>query len=122
MTEKEKEKKKKKKSGGVVGFFRDFTYGMATHGMARHALGAPLHPDHHGRHAWYPHTSALLFPPPSPSCGASDHHMETQDVERKGFCGQYVLRVGSSQIDAEITFFLRLRSFKRRVYVSCRRF
>ena len=22
----------------VVGFFRDFTYGMATHGMARHAL------------------------------------------------------------------------------------
>ncbi|UCB48186.1 MAG: hypothetical protein JSW56_13690, partial [Deltaproteobacteria bacterium] len=30
----EKEKKKKKKSGGVVGFFRDFTYGMATHGMA----------------------------------------------------------------------------------------
>ena len=34
----EKEKKKKKKSGGVVGFFKDFTYGMATHGMARHAL------------------------------------------------------------------------------------
>ena len=35
MTEKEE---KKKKSGGVVGFLRDFTYGMATHGMARHAL------------------------------------------------------------------------------------
>ena len=30
--------RKKKASGGVVGFFRDFTYGMATHGMARHAL------------------------------------------------------------------------------------
>jgi hypothetical protein len=38
MAEKEKEEKKKKKSGGVVGFVRDFTYGMATHGMARHAL------------------------------------------------------------------------------------
>ena len=37
MVEKEK-KGKKKKSGGVVGFFRVFTYGMATHGMARHAL------------------------------------------------------------------------------------
>ena len=22
----------------LVGFFKDFTYGMATHGMARHAL------------------------------------------------------------------------------------
>ena len=36
MTENEKEKKKKA-SGGVVGFFKDFTYGMATQGMARHA-------------------------------------------------------------------------------------
>jgi hypothetical protein len=32
------EKKQKKKRGGIIGFFRDFTYGMATHGMARHAL------------------------------------------------------------------------------------
>jgi hypothetical protein len=38
MTEEKEEKKGKKKSGGIVGFFRDFTYGMATHGMARHAL------------------------------------------------------------------------------------
>ena len=37
MTEKDKEKEKKK-AGGIVGFFRDFTYGMATHGMARQAL------------------------------------------------------------------------------------
>jgi hypothetical protein len=35
---KQEEKKQKKKRGGVIGFFRDFTYGMATHGMARHAL------------------------------------------------------------------------------------
>ncbi len=35
MTEKEK---KKRKSGDFIGFFRDFTYGMATHGMTRHAL------------------------------------------------------------------------------------
>ena len=33
-----KEKKVKKKRGGIIGFLRDFTYGMATHGMARHAL------------------------------------------------------------------------------------
>lgn len=39
MSEKKKaEKKPKKKRGGIIGFFRDFTYGMATHGMARHAL------------------------------------------------------------------------------------
>ena len=38
MADQEKEKKKKKKSGGVVGFFKDFTYGMATHGMARQAM------------------------------------------------------------------------------------
>ena len=31
-------KKKKNVGGKVVGFFRDFTYGMATHGMARQAL------------------------------------------------------------------------------------
>jgi len=35
MTEKEK---KKRKYGGVIGFFKDFNYGMATHGMTRHAL------------------------------------------------------------------------------------
>ena len=28
----------KKKGLGIVRFFKDFTYGMATHGMARHAL------------------------------------------------------------------------------------
>jgi hypothetical protein len=33
-----KEEKEKKKPGGVIGFFKDFTYGMATHGMARSAL------------------------------------------------------------------------------------
>lgn len=32
------EKKVKKRRGGIIGFLRDFTYGMATHGMARHAL------------------------------------------------------------------------------------
>jgi hypothetical protein len=32
------EKGIKKIIGRAVGFFRDFTYGMATHGMARHAL------------------------------------------------------------------------------------
>lgn len=37
MSEKENEKNKGK-SGGLVGFVRDFTYGMATHGMARQAL------------------------------------------------------------------------------------
>jgi hypothetical protein len=30
--------KKKKKLRGPLGFIRDFTYGMATHGMARYAV------------------------------------------------------------------------------------
>ncbi|MBU2547145.1 MAG: hypothetical protein KKB20_01920 [Proteobacteria bacterium] len=29
---------KNKKRGGLLGFFKEFTYGMATHGMARQAL------------------------------------------------------------------------------------
>ena len=33
-----KEETKGKKTKGVFGFLKDFTYGMATHGMARHAL------------------------------------------------------------------------------------
>jgi hypothetical protein len=36
MTDKDKPKKEKK--SGVLGFLKDFTYGMATHGMARQAL------------------------------------------------------------------------------------
>jgi hypothetical protein len=38
MTDEKLEKKARKKRGGLIGFFQDFTYGMATHGMARHAL------------------------------------------------------------------------------------
>lgn len=37
MEEKTPEKKTRKLRG-PLGFIRDFTYGMATHGMARHAL------------------------------------------------------------------------------------
>lgn len=36
MTDKDKPEKGKK--SGILGFFKDFTYGMATHGMARQAL------------------------------------------------------------------------------------
>lgn len=39
MVEKEGSGREKKSVGGkVIGFFRDFTYGMATHGMTRQAL------------------------------------------------------------------------------------
>lgn len=34
----DEKKGKQKKSGGIFGFLKDFTYGMATHGMARQAL------------------------------------------------------------------------------------
>ncbi|NIQ76011.1 MAG: hypothetical protein GWN33_08795, partial [Gammaproteobacteria bacterium] len=39
MIEKKTPEQEKKNIGSkIVGFFKDFTYGMATHGMARHAL------------------------------------------------------------------------------------
>jgi len=38
MTDEKLEKKARKRRSGLIGFFKDFTYGMATHGMARHAL------------------------------------------------------------------------------------
>ncbi|MDD3580642.1 MAG: hypothetical protein PHW74_06445 [Desulfobacca sp.] len=34
----DKAESKKKKKSGIFGFFKDLTYGMATHGMARQAL------------------------------------------------------------------------------------
>ena len=34
----EKKEQSKKTAHKVTGFLKDFTYGMATHGMARHAL------------------------------------------------------------------------------------
>ncbi len=38
MADEKLAKRERKKRGGLIGFFQDFTYGMATHGMARHAL------------------------------------------------------------------------------------
>lgn len=99
MAEKEKEKKKKKKIRGCHRFCEGLHlwYGHTWYGAARpedtFQHGASLYSYHHGRHVGCSHTPPLLFTPTPAARGASNHHLEAKDAERKGFCGEHVLNI-----------------------------